>query len=162
VSRRSSQDNEALLRALQGAAFEFAIIGGVAAVLHGASRLTIDLDLAAPFDDENLRRLLRALAPFHPVHATRPDLSLSGESLERLRTFRLLLIECDIGRLDVLREVPPLGEFEQLRTVAMDLLGVQVRVLARDQLISVKRAVGRPRDIEVALELEAIAERERS
>jgi hypothetical protein len=58
--------------------------------------------------------------------------------------------------------VPPLGEFEQLRTVAMDLLGVQVRVLARDQLISVKRAVGRPRDIEVALELEAIAERERS
>lgn len=158
--KRAPQNNRRLLEALCAACFEFVVVGGVAAVLHGASRLTVDLDVAAPFTEENLTKLLEALRPHRPRHATRPDLSLLDEPMDRLLTFRLFLIDTGLGRLDVLREVQPLGGFEQLTSVPMRMLGQRVQVLSRDQLIEVKRAVARPKDIEVALELEAIAETE--
>ncbi len=157
---RRPQKNAELVGALVEAKFSFAIIGGVAAVLHGSSRMTVDLDVAAPFDPANLELLRQALAPYEPVHATRPDLRFLDEPMERLLRFRLFLIETTIGRLDVLREVQPLGKFDGLHTIELDVYGHRAPVLSRDDLIQVKRAVARPKDIEVALELEAIRERE--
>lgn len=157
---RWPQRNERLLHVLQDGGVEFAVIGGVAALLHGASRMTVDLDVAAPFDEENLSRLRAALAPFSPMHATRPDLSVLDEPMERLLQFRLLLIETKLGRLDVLREVQPLGDFGTLRTIDMEVYGIVAKVLTRDDLIRVKRTVARPKDLVVALELEAARERD--
>ena len=45
---RLPQQNERLLRALTEGSVTFAVIGGVAALLHGASLMTVDLDVAAP------------------------------------------------------------------------------------------------------------------
>lgn len=149
-----SQDNAALLKALREGGLDFVVVGGVAAVLHGSSRVTVDLDICMSFDDASLRRLLEILAPYDPRHETRPELSILDEPPERLRRFRLFLIRTSIGRLDVLRRVEPLGERDVLETVDMVLGGVDVKVLARAQLIQVKRHVGRPKDLEVALELE--------
>ncbi len=157
---RPPQQNEQLVRTLTAAGVEFAVIGGVAALLHGASQMTVDLDIAAPFNEQNLTRLLAALAPFSPMHATQPRLSLLDEPMERLLQFRLFLIETTLGRLDVLREVQPLGDFGMLRTIEMDVYGIAAKVLTRDDLIRVKRTVARPKDIVVALELEAARERE--
>jgi hypothetical protein len=140
--------------------FEFAIVGGVAAVMHGASRMTMDLDVVAPFDPDNLLRLVAALKPHRPVHATRPELSLLDEPLERLVRFRLFLIDTTLGRLDVLREVAPVGDYARVETMEAELLGQRVRVISRDQLITIKRALGRPKDLEVAVELEALRERD--
>ena len=156
------QRNAELLRALAGAKFEFAIVGGVAAVMHGASRMTVDLDVVAPFDPDNLLRLVEALRPHRPVHATRPELSLLSESIDRLVRFRLFLIDTTLGRLDVLREVAPVGDYSCVETIESELFGQRVRVIARDQLIAIKRAVGRPKDLEVVLELEALRERDLS
>lgn len=154
------QRNAELIRTLNASSVSFVIIGGVAAVLHGASRMTVDLDVAAPFDRENLERLRKALAPHRPVHASRPDLGFLDEPMERLLRFRLMLIQTTLGRLDVLRQVEPLGEVASLNTIELDVYGQRARVLSRDDLIRVKRAVARPKDIEVALELEAIRERD--
>jgi hypothetical protein len=117
VRRIGTQRNLALLDRLRDAKVEFCIIGGVAAVLHGVTRMTIDLDIAAPFTEENLTRLLSALADLDVRHATRPDLRVAEEPLERLLTFRQLLLETEMGRLDVLREVTPLGLYSALHTV---------------------------------------------
>lgn len=57
---RPRQKNRELLDALCAAGFEFVVVGGVAAVLHGSARLTVDLDVAAPFTAENLERLFDA------------------------------------------------------------------------------------------------------
>ena len=73
--RRRPQRNIPLLERLIAAEFEFCIVGGVAAVLHGATRMTVDLDVAAPFDVPNISRLLSALADLDVRHATRPDLA---------------------------------------------------------------------------------------
>lgn len=75
-------------------------------------------------------------------------------------TFRLLLIETALGRLDVLPRVEPIGDYHALQTVQMQLAGHTVRVIARGQLIAVKESLTRPKDREVALELRAIEERE--
>jgi len=80
------------------------------------------------------------------------------EPIERLMKFRLLLIDTALGRLDILREVTPIGECADLDTIEMELLGRRVRVISRTQLIRVKRTVGRPKDLEVVAELEALAE----
>ncbi|MEM6990099.1 MAG: hypothetical protein AAF721_06370 [Myxococcota bacterium] len=153
---RRPQQNVELLRALTAAEFDFCIVGGVAAALHGSTRMTVDLDIAAPFDEDNLGRLLVALSPHDPRHATRPELRVADESLARLTTFRMLLIETTLGRLDVLRDVSPLGKFSELRTVTMDLGSLRCAVVSIDDLITIKRSLPRPKDREVALELEAI------
>lgn len=51
-------------------------------------------------------------------------------------------------------------DFESLRphTVSLELFGMQVLCLDLEWLIRVKRAAGRPRDLEVLAELEAIRE----
>lgn len=72
MPRRANADVSGLLAALQDAKVEFCVIGGVAAIAHGALTPTQDLDIAAPMTEDNLARLLTALAPYRPKHATRP------------------------------------------------------------------------------------------
>jgi hypothetical protein len=146
-----------LLARLQDAGFEFAVIGGVAAIAHGASTLTRDLDLAAPMTTENLARLLDALRPLHPRHVLRPDLGELVDPPERLATYRLLMLTTDLGRVDIIREVRPVGEYADLETVEMELVEHRVfKVLALDQLIDVKGALSRPKDRAVEAEPRAI------
>jgi hypothetical protein len=59
-------DFEKLLGALHRADVEFILVGGVAAVVHGSSRATYDLDLVYSRDPGNLQRLALALEPFEP------------------------------------------------------------------------------------------------
>jgi hypothetical protein len=152
-------DEEQLLRALLDAGVQFIVIGGAAAIAHGAVTPTQDLDIAAPFTEENLARLLAAVRPFKPRHATRPELGEVWQGPAELTRFRLLLLQTDVGRLDVLPRVEPLGAYEALRSVELELIEHRnVRVLALDQLIEVKAHLRRPKDKVVEAELRAIAE----
>ena len=76
--------------------------------------------------------------------------------------FRLLLLETDLGRLDVLREVPPAGDYDALSTTEFDVGPQRCKVPSIDELMTVKRSLRRPQDVEVALQLEAIRAAERS
>jgi hypothetical protein len=156
-------DSKRLLRALLDASLEFIVIGGAAALAHGALTPTKDLDVAAPLTEDNLRRLMQALAPFHPRHATRPDLGVVWQTPAELTKFRLLLLDTDIGRLDVLGNVEPIGSFEALETVELPLLPERsVPVLSLDQLIDVKAHLQRPKDKIVEAELRSIRARRQS
>lgn len=149
-----------LLALLHDSGFEHIVIGGTAAIAHGAATPTQDVDVAAPMTEENLERLLAALRPFHPKHATRPDLGRIPQSIRELTKFRLLLLDTDLGRLDVLGEVQPLGAYEDLEAVSMELLeGKSFRVLSLDQLIAVKAHLRRAKDKIVEAELRAIRDR---
>jgi hypothetical protein len=46
---------------------DFVVAGGVAMVLHGVERTTLDLDVAVSLEPENLRRFLEAIASLHLV-----------------------------------------------------------------------------------------------
>lgn len=158
------QESDELLRRLGAAGVEFVVVGGLAAVAHGASRMTIDLDIAAAFTPDNMARLLAALRDVRPRYATRPDLGEVTASPEELARYRNLYLVTDIGRLDVLGELPPIGGYREATTnaVNVDLMGHPCKILGIDDLIRIKRSIARAKDLEVAAELEAIRERLKS
>lgn len=61
-----SVDFPRLLHALNEAGVEYLIVGGVAAIAHGAARVTYDLDVLYRRSPDNIARLVSALGPLHP------------------------------------------------------------------------------------------------
>ncbi len=152
------QQSEALLRLLAQAGIEFMVIGGVAAISWGATEFTRDLDVVMDFSLDNVAGLMTALAPHRPKHLTRPDLPGIAEAPQTLTGFRSLLLMTDLGRLDVLRDVPPLGRYADFatRAVTVQAFGIPQRIIGLDDLIAVKEHVARPKDLIVAAQLKAI------
>lgn len=154
------QQTTELLRLLQKEEVEFVVIGGVAAVAYGASYMTEDLDIVAPFSTDNVQRLLNAVAAINPRHAMRPELRIV-EPAEKLARWRNIYIRTDIGRVDVLCDVPPLGTFEAIEpgSKSIELGGQRLKLIALKDLLTVKEHVARPKDLIVAAQLRKILER---
>lgn len=157
----SIQRTRELLRLLLDENIEHVIVGGVAAIAWGAAELTRDLDIVIPYTPERISALLEALGPHHPKHATRPDLGTIRDAPEHLATFRMLLLETDLGRLDVLPECAPVGGYDRLRGCAatMRLEDGAHAIIGLDDLIAVKEHVNRPKDRIVAAQLRAVRAR---
>lgn len=156
----STQDTPRLLTLLVDAGVRFVVIGGVAAIAHGASTFTRDLDVLIAFDADTITRLLGVLQQHDPRAALDPAGRPIPTAVSALEGFRNLYVTTTLGRLDLIGETP-VGGYAYLatRAVPMTLAGVSVQVVALDDLIAIKRALGRPKDLLVATELEAIRER---
>jgi hypothetical protein len=155
------QRTDELLAVLVRAGIEHVVIGGVAAIAWGGAELTRDLDIVIPFDVERVTRLMQAFAPYHPVHWTRPDLGIIDARPEYLATFRMLLLKTDLGRIDVLREAQPVGDYERLhaRAGTFTFAGNEHELIDIDDLIAIMEHVGRPKDVVTAAQLRAIRTR---
>ena len=155
------QKTDELLAVLASSGVEHIVVGGVAAIAWGGSELTRDLDVVIPFDAERIARLMAAFAPHHPKHWTRPDLGVIQESPEYLATLRMLLLETDLGHIDVLRTVDPVGDYDRLHAMAarFEFAGRSHELIDIDDLIAVKEHVGRPKDVVTAAQLRAIRSR---
>jgi len=153
-------DIDAALRALAQAGVEFIVVGGVAATAHGSSRLTVDLDVVYARSAENIERLVTALAPFSPyLRGAPPGLPFRWDP-ETIRSGLNFTLTTSLGDLDLLGEITGGGSYEDLLpdSTSVAAFGVECRCLNLDRLILVKRAAGRPRDLEVIAELEALKE----
>lgn len=151
-------DFNALLRLLTENQVEFIIVGGAAATAHGSARLTFDLDVVYERSRENIVRTVKALAPINPyLRGAPPGLPFdwSLETVEKGLNFTLIT---KLGALDLLGEVVGGGGYQQLfpETIKVEIDGVECLCLNLPQLIQVKRAAGRPKDLEVIAELEQI------
>jgi len=147
-----------LLAVLLKGEVEFVVVGGVAAIAHGASTMTRDVDVAAPLTVENCARILTALAPYEPRFYQAMNRPLVQRSAEELSEFKNLYFETTLGIVEFLGTVPPLGSYAELgsRAEAHDFLGMPCRILSLDDLIAVKAHVGRPKDRLMEVELRAI------
>ncbi len=67
MSRPHDADLAALLRALVAGGVEFVVVGGVAAVLHGAPITTRDLDIVPSRDRDNVERLAQVRGELETV-----------------------------------------------------------------------------------------------
>ena len=151
-------DFNALLRLLTENEVEFIIVGGAAATAHGSARLTIDLDIVYNRSRANISRVVNALQPIKPyLRGAPPGLPFdwSTETIEKGLNFTLTTT---LGALDLLGEIVGGGGYEQLaqHTIKIEVAGVWCQCLALERLIEVKRAAGRPKDLEVVAELEQI------
>lgn len=137
---------------------EFLVIGGQAAVLHGSPLPTFDVDLCYRRTAGNLERLAAALKEIHPtLRGAPPDLPfrLDARSLALGANFTF---DTDLGPLDLLAWIEPLGTYESLiaRAERIDLGSVRVSVISLDDLLAIKRHINRPKDQVAALQLEAL------
>jgi hypothetical protein len=150
-----------LLGKLAGGGVEFVLIGGYAAVAHGVSLVTQDVDVCCRFSRSNLYRLQDLLSDLHPRHRMlpqKPPLELNDDLCERIKN---LYLETDLGLLDCLSEVAGLGAFDAVleHSVEMNLPAGTIRVLDLEGLIQAKEAMDRPQDRLALTQLRAIQER---
>jgi hypothetical protein len=156
-------DFPALLRALAREGVRFVIVGGAAATAHGSARLTQDLDLVYERSSDNLERLVRALGPHDPyLRGAPPGLPFRFD-VETLRRGLNFTLTSKLGDIDLWGEIAGGGGYAALapHAIELDLFGVRCLCLGLDKLIEVKRAAGRPKDLEAIAELVAIRERRR-
>jgi predicted nucleotidyltransferase len=153
-------DFKALLRLLSEAGVEFILVGGVAATVHGSTRLTTDVDVVYRRDARNIDRLVLALTPYHPYLRGAPAGLPFRWDAPTIRGGLNFTLTTDLGDLDLLGEIAGGGDYERLLpdTLSIRVFGVECRCLTLARLIDVKRAAGRPRDLEAIAELEAIQE----
>ena len=151
---------EEALRLLGEARVEFIVVGGAAAIAHGSSRLTNDLDIVYSRRADNIDRLARALSPVKPyLRGAPPGLPFRWDPATISRGLNFTLTT-ELGDLDVLGEIAGGGGYEALLPHSPELsaFGTGFRCLNLETLIHVKRAAGRPKDLEAIAELEAILE----
>jgi hypothetical protein len=156
-------DYPTLLRALATAEVEFIVVGGAAATTHGSARLTLDLDVVYRRTPENLTRVIRCLDGLEPyLRGAPPGLPFRWD-LETLRHGLNFTLDTKAGAIDFLGEIVGGGTYEMLLpdTDIISVFGIECRCLGLDRLIQVKRAAGRPKDLEAIAELEAIREERR-
>ena len=153
-------DYRSLLETLAGAEVEFILVGGVAATIHGSARLTQDVDVVYARSDENIARLASALVPHRPYLRGAPEGLPFRWDEATLRNGLNFTLTTGIGDLDLLGEIAGGGGYEDLlpHTLRVELFGCTICCLDLKTLIRVKRAAGRPKDLEALAELEALLE----
>ena len=149
-----------LTRRLIEARVEFVLVGGFAALSHGALRSTRDVDICCRFSEANLMRIQQAFADLHPVHFPRTNLplQLTPEFCAHLKN---LYLKTDLGRVDCLGEVLGIGDFDEVvkHSIELELPAGKCRVLNLDALIRAKEAMNRDHDRITVKELKEIKKR---
>jgi hypothetical protein len=151
-------DFSALLSCLLSARVECVLVGGLAGNVHGSARATYDIDLVYRRSPENMQRIVSALGPLKPyLRGAPPGLPfvLDIGTLRRGLNFTLTTTSGDI---DLLGEVTGAGTYDDVVHASEEvaLFGFTCRCATLEALIRMKRAAGRPKDLEAIAELEAL------
>ncbi|MCU0305205.1 MAG: nucleotidyltransferase family protein [Thermoanaerobaculales bacterium] len=162
-----AQRFEPVIRALNDAGVRYLVVGGVAVVLHGHLRTTGDLDLVVELSPDNLGRALDALEasgfqPRPPVPLRSfadPETRRLWVETKNLQVFSLWHPDLPGFEVDLFVEEP--FDFDEAwgRRVEVDLEGTSAPIVSLHDLVELKRAAGRARDLaDVAVLMDLIRE----
>jgi predicted nucleotidyltransferase len=136
-----NDDYKDMLSALNGEGVKFLLVGAYAMAAHGYPRATMDIDLWVVASTENIRAAIAALKKF-------------GAPIDNIseRDFQDDNFVFQIGvaprRIDILTAVDGLdfsSAYDNADTVQID--GLDIKVLSKQDLIKNKRASGRTKDL---------------
>lgn len=134
----------------------FVLIGGVAGVLLGAERITVDLDVLVDCRDDNLTRLLAMLQEIDArllmtVAPGRVE-GVGVPSLRMLRSMHRHNWTTRFGDMDTHCGVAGFDSYDEVAQAAWqtEIGGTVVRIVPLSMLIEMKEAAGRTKD-ELAL-----------
>ena len=136
-----SPEFKELLNAMAAREVRYLVIGGYAVMLYTEPRFTKDLDLWIALDEENARSVFDTLREFGAPLAglTAADFAAPGHFYQMGRPPL---------RVGIMMAVPG-GDFEAAwaRRNVVDLDGLAVSFVSSDDLIALKLAAGRDRDL---------------
>lgn len=137
-----------LLGALDRHGVDFVVIGSIAGLAYGSAYPTYDVDLAYSGHSGNLNQMAAALGEI----GVSIDSHLLGEH-------NIFSFDTEYGTLDILRQIPGVETYGQLRrdSTSEVLGGVPVQVASLNHLIAMKRAANRVKDRLMALEYVELA-----
>lgn len=136
-----NSDFAEMLSAFSAAGVEYLVVGAHAVAVHGRPRATGDLGLWVRPSAENAARVWNALTAFGaPLDRLDPEDLVSDDLI-----FQIGVVP---GRIDILTSIGS-TDFERAwqGRVPVELWGITVPVIGREELIQAKREAGRPRDL---------------
>ena len=145
-----------ILQTLQQHGVKFVVIGGIAGRLWGSTTVTNDLDICYARDPANLDALAAALHDLKvKLRGVDRDLPFFGDA-PTLKNGDAFTFTTLAGNLDILGHPAGSNGYESLARNAetMDVGGIDVLVTSIEDLILMKRAAGRPKDL---IEVEVLA-----
>ena len=155
-----------VLATLEEAQVRYLVVGGVAVVLHGYLRTTLDLDLVIQLEDGNLAKALRGLEALgYQPRVSAPMAAFADRATreswirhKNMLVFSLWHPDQQGFVLDLFVEEP--FDFDEVysRALLVSLPETKATVIALEDLILMKRQAGRPRDLE---DVEALLEMRR-
>ena len=133
----------------------YLVVGGVAVVLHGHLRTTLDLDLVLHLDPDNLERALGVFSdlgfqPRAPVPLrafANPETREAWAREKNMTVFSLWHPEHQGFAVDLFLQEPFDFDAAYQRALVVPIRGIEATVLSLPDLIEMKRAVGRPEDL---------------
>lgn len=137
-----------LLRFLRERDILFVVIGGIAGILQGSPLLTQDVDICYSRGEDNLEALSTALQEIGASLRGAPSGLPFVADAAALRNGMNFTFETTLGDLDCLA-APAGADFGSLmpNALSMDIGGVEVRVACVEDLIAMKEAAGRTKDV---------------
>jgi len=141
-----------ILEDLNGAGVRYVLIGGIALIRHGVVRATRDIDAVFDPAADNVDRIQSLVSKWG---ATRPDGSPLPE--DGISPERSIHLSTSMGDLDLLSDAASGFSFDDLlsRAEIRKVDGVEAPICSLADLVAMKRAVGRERDLADLADLEA-------
>lgn len=151
-------DTIRILRGLTARGVDFVVIGGLAAVLHGSPRNTQDMDICFATDQVNLEALGEVLVSLGSRLAGVEEQVPFVPDAGTLKNVEVLTLETDAGKLDVLARPAGFPGYDRLRAGAerIEVDGMPFLIAGIPDLLAMKSAAGRPKDLADIAELTAI------
>lgn len=153
-------DPAAILRRLASAGVDYILIGGLAVNAHGVIRSTKDVDICPSPDPENLARLAELLRAFEARQLGVGEGDFAAEELpfDPMRVADLaeggnFRLNTPLGVLDLMQWIPGIDSDSAYDVLAADAeianaFGIEIRVCSLASLRAMKRAAGRPQDLQ--------------
>lgn len=139
-----------ILKKLSESKIKYVVIGGVAAVLYGVIRLTVDVDIVLEFSLENVNKFvsflkelnLRPLIPINPS-----DLSNHRKREEWIQEKHAKVINFTNPDGTLKLDVALIYNYQEIEKNIIEVEGVKVPLISKEMFISMKREAGRPIDL---------------
>lgn len=143
-----------IILALADAEVEFVIGGGVACVLHGVERFTMDLDIAINLTPDNLGRFIEVMkqqnlsprVPVSPEELLNPDAVKMMVEEKNALVFTFIDLNNPIRHVDVFLRDDLSYDVLSRNSETIDLGERSVKLVSRAKLLAIKEAIQPPRD----------------
>ncbi len=140
-------DLEKLIENLNKLNIKYILIGGMAAIAHGAPVFTFDLDIVHERSDDNLEKIKELLISLDARQRRPDDLKLKPD-FDALKGSGHMLLSTQFGPMDILGAIEKGLGYDELinHVIEIEFHGFKVHVLDLETLIELKKESSRPED----------------